>query len=100
MALTAAILALLPPEVTSSQGLSSPLMVHLDSDSVVDVDVEVKDPVDVMDDSSLMVVVLLLVTQGLAALISSLLQPRLAGGSRNVILPSLVTVHPGHDVAV
>ena len=59
-------------------------------------DVEVEVPVDVMDDSSVMVEV----TQGFAALISSLLHPRLAGGSRNVIMPSLVTVHPGHDVAV
>ena len=109
MALALAILAPQAPEVplfvfsvttigTSPQGISFPLMMHLDSDSVVDVDVdvEVEVPVDVMDDSSVMVVV----TQGLAALMSSLLQPRLVGGSRNVIFPSTVTVQPGHDVAL
>ena len=109
IAVTLAVLAPSPPEVpllvfavtivgTSLQGISLPLMMHLDSYSVDPVDVEVE--VDVVDDSSVVVVVLLLVTQGLAALMSSLLQPRLVGGSRNVVFPSTVTVQPGHDVAL
>ena len=64
-----------------------PVDVSVDVDSVtvepVDVSVDVDVEVDVMVDSS----VLLLVTQGLASLISAWLHPRDAGGSMKVTCP-------------
>ena len=73
-----------------------PVTVDVDVDSVtvepVDVDVDVDVEVDVMEDSS----VLLLVTQGLALLISAWLHPRPSGGNRKVTSPSMSTSQPGH----
>ena len=93
---------------TWSQGNTHPLMVQslftvepVDVSVDVDVDVEVdvmEDSsdvdVDVMEDSS----VLLLVTQGLASLISAWLHPRSVGGNRKVIAPPSSTTQPGQLV--
>lgn len=82
---------------TWSQGNTHPLMVQSlftvePVDVSVDVDVDVE--VDVMEDSS----VLLLVTQGLASLISAWLHPRSVGGNRKVIAPPSSTTQPGQLV--
>ena len=78
-----------------------PVDVSVDVDSVtvepVDVDVPVDVEVDVMEDSSVM---LLVATQGLALLISAWLHPRSAGGNRKVIFPSNSISQPGHAVAL
>ena len=78
---------------TWSQGNTHPLMVQsLFTVEPVDVSVDVE--VDVMEDSS----VLLLVTQGLASLISAWLHPRSVGGNRKVIAPPSSTTQPGQLV--
>ena len=79
-----------------------PVDVSVDVDSVtvepVDVSVDVDVEVDVMEDSS----VLLLVTQGLASLISAWLHSRSSGGNRKVTSPSpsMSTSQPEHIMPI